>query len=123
MTIRGLVNVFAFPDNLTICPVQSLKEYLTRTAPPQYADANSLIIAHTKPHKSVSVQTLARSMTKNMAAAGMDISMFKQHSTRGASSAWLETGSETGSVDMLSGPVSPPYTENSVTGVLHTGWG
>ena len=47
-----------------------------------------------KPHKSVSTQTLARWITNIMAAAGVDTSMFKQHSTRSASAAWLETGTK-----------------------------
>ena len=51
--IWGLVNVFTFPENPDICLVQFLKDYLTRTAPLHYADANLLFITHTKPHKSV----------------------------------------------------------------------
>ena len=48
-----------------------------------------------KPHKSVYAQTLAWWITNIMAAAGVDTSMFKQHSTHSASAAWLEKGTKT----------------------------
>merc|ERR1712082_109024 len=47
-----------------------------------------------KPQKSVSSQTLAQWMTNIMADAGMETSMFCQHSTHSASAAWLETGTK-----------------------------
>ena len=47
--IWGLVNVFTFSENPDICPVQFLKDYLTRIAPLPHANADSLFISHTKP--------------------------------------------------------------------------
>ena len=76
------MNVFAFLENPSICPVQSLKDYLTRTAPLQNADAYSVIISTIKPYHSVSAQTLARWIKQVMAEAGIDTSNFKQHSIR-----------------------------------------
>ena len=76
-TLRGWVNVMAFPENPSICPVQSLKDYLTRAAPPWHADATCLLFSHTKPHKSVSAQTLARWIKQIMADAGVDTSVLK----------------------------------------------
>ena len=87
-TLRGHVNVFAFPDLPSICPVLSLKDYLVRTAPLHHADSNKLFISLCKPHKSVSSQTLAWWVTNVMDTAGIDTSVFCQHSTRSALAAW-----------------------------------
>ena len=81
-TLRGWVNVLSFPEKPSICPVLSLRDYLVRTAPLRNADACKMFIQLRKPHKSVSAQTLAQWMTNIMAAAGVDTSMFKQHSTQ-----------------------------------------
>ena len=51
----------------------------------------------------ICVRTDSGSVDDNiMAAAGVDTNMFKQHSTRGASAAWLETGSKKLSVAQIS---------------------
>ncbi len=78
------MNVLSFPDKPSICPVLSMKDYLVRTALLRTADANKMFIQLRKPHKSVSSQTLAHWMTNIMADAGVDTSMFCQHSTRSA---------------------------------------
>ena len=83
-TVRGWVNVLSFPDKPSICPVLSLRDYLVRTALLHHADANKMFIQLRKPHKSVSSQTLAQWMTNIMADAGIDTSMFCQHSTHSA---------------------------------------
>ena len=88
--IRGWVTVFAFPESPSICPVLTLKAYLDRTVHLRHADAINLLISQRKPHKSVTSQTLALWMKNIMAAAGIDTTVFKQHSTCGASAAWLE---------------------------------
>ena len=81
-----------FPESPSICPVQSLKDYLVRTAPLRAVDAQHMFIQLRLPHKSVSSQTLARWITSMMADAGVDTSTFHQHSTRSASAAWLRSG-------------------------------
>ena len=83
-----------FPESPSICPVLSLKDYLVRTAPLCAVDTNNMFSQLRKPHKSVSSQTLACWITNIMADAGVDTSMFCQHSTRSASAAWLETGTK-----------------------------
>ena len=88
------MNVLLFPDKPYICPVRSLRDYLVRTAPLCHADANKMCIQLRQPHKPVSSQTLARWMTNIMADAGVDTSMFCQHSTPSALAAWLETGTK-----------------------------
>ena len=71
-----------------------MKDYLVRTAPLHTADANKMFIQLRKPHKSVSSETLACWITNIMADAGVDTSMFCQHSTRSALAAWLESGTK-----------------------------
>ena len=112
------MNVFAFTEIPSICPVLSLKDYLVRTAPLCKADSNKLFISLCKPHKPVSSQTLARWITNVMDDAGIDTVMFCQYSTCSAFAAYSETGPGRclwpKSVDKLSGPVSPPLIENSI---------
>ena len=81
----------SFPESPSICPVLSLKDYLVRTAPLRAVDAQHMFIQLRQPHKSVSSQTLARWITIMIADAGVDVSLFNQHSTRSALAAWLET--------------------------------
>ena len=99
--MEGWVNVLAFPEYPSICLVLSLREYLDRTAPLCHTVANMMLITLRKPYKYVSSQTLAWWMTNIMAAAGVDTSMFKQHSTRSASAAWSEKGTKSMSVAQI----------------------
>ena len=95
------MNVLSFPDKPSICPVLSLNVYLVRTAPLHHADANKMFIQLRKPQKSVSSQALACWITNIMADAGVNTSMFHQHSTRSALAAWLESGSKKMSVAQI----------------------
>ena len=95
------MNVITFPEQPSICPVLSLKDYLVRTAPLHAVDANNMFIQLREPHKSVSSQTLARWVTSIMADAGLDTSMFRQHRTHSASAAWSETGTKKMSVAQI----------------------
>ena len=120
------MNVLSFPDKPSICPVLSMKDYLVRTAPLHTADANKMFIQLRKPHKSVSSQTLARWMTNIMADAGVDTSMFHQHSTCSASAAWLETGTKKMSVAQICrqaqwSNLTTTYRKFYHRVVLHTG--
>ena len=55
------------------------------------ANAQSIFVSLTKPHKSVSAQTLARWIKDLMSRAGVDTSVFKQHSVHSASASWHGT--------------------------------
>ena len=94
-TIRGWVNVLAFPECPSICLVLSLREYSDRTAPLHHTVANMMLITLGKPYKSVSSQSMAQWMTIIMIAGGVDIYMFKLHSTCSASATWSENGTMT----------------------------
>ena len=86
------MDIMAFPEVPSICPVLSLKDYLVRTAPLHAVDAQHMFIQLRLPRKSVCSQTLACWITSMMADAGVDTSMFHQHSTRSALAAWLRSG-------------------------------
>ena len=127
-TIRGWVNVMAFPECPSICPVLSLRDYLARTAPLHHANAYKMFISLRKPHKSVSAQTLARWMTNIIADAGVDTRMFKQHNTCSASAAWLEKGTKSMSVAQICkhaqwSNLTTTYRKFYHRVVLYTGWG
>ena len=60
-----------------------LEEYLERTK--NLRQTENLLIATIRPHRSVGTQTLGRWIKAVLAGAGIDISLFKPHSTRHAS--------------------------------------
>ena len=77
----------SFPEQPSICPVLSLKDYLVRTTPLHAVDAKYMFIQLRKPYKSVSSQTLARWITSIMTDEGVDTTTFCQHCTRSATAA------------------------------------
>ena len=93
--------MLAFPKCPPICPVLSLRDYLVRKAPLHHTDAIKMLIQLRKPYKSVSTQTMARWITNIMAAAGVDTSVLKQHSTHSAFAVWLEKETKTMSVAQI----------------------
>ena len=101
--LRGRVKVFAFPELPSICPVLSLKDYLVVIALLPNADSKKLFISLYKPHKPLSSQTLAWSITNIMDNAGIDTLVFCQHSTHSALAAWSETETKKMSVAQIFG--------------------
>ena len=84
--MRGWVNVKTFPENPLLCPVRTLQDYLARTSQLWVnTDDSGLFISLLKPYKSVKPPTLARWLKETLSAAGIDITMFKPHSTWRAS--------------------------------------
>lgn len=73
----------AFVDK-RICVVHYLNAYKQRTALLRGSETN-LFISVVKPHKSVSRDTIRRWTKQGLAKAGIDLSIFKPHSTRAAS--------------------------------------
>lgn len=76
-----------FASSPSICPVTTLQEYEKKTSHMrcQAGDSKPLLISYCKPHKPVSPATIARWVKSMLAAAGIDITQFKAHSTRAAS--------------------------------------
>ncbi|CAH3179081.1 unnamed protein product, partial [Porites lobata] len=71
----------AYPVNKALCVYSHLTEYLRRTQSLRGAETK-LFISFVKPHKRVSRDTISRWIRTTMESAGIDISMFKPHSTR-----------------------------------------
>ena len=71
------------PENSDICVVLCLKEYLKRTENLR-KDEKQLFISFNKPHKKVSRSTISRWIKLVLREAGIDVDIFKAHSTRSA---------------------------------------
>ena len=71
----------------TICPQLAVREYVLRTKVLR-ADDKSFFVSYAKPYKSVTSRTLARWLTKLLAASGVDTTQFAPHATRSASAAY-----------------------------------
>ena len=70
-----------YPHDKSICVVEVLREYLERTEPLRTSEQFSL----QKPHGAVTTQTISRWLKKVLLESGIDISIYKPHSTRAAS--------------------------------------
>lgn len=68
-----------------ICPVDCLRRYIDRTAALQdESDSELLFIGSTKPHKPVSISTIARWVKDQLKEAGIYTTIFSAHSVREA---------------------------------------
>jgi len=74
----------AFTDDITLCIVYHIYEYLIRTEPLR-GECKQLFVSYIKPHKAVSKCTISRWIKILMRKAGIDMTVFTPHSTRGAS--------------------------------------
>ena len=73
----------AYTDDLRICVVQCLEEYVNRTANIRQNEPQ-LLVSHKAPHKAISSQTLSRWLRTNLNRAGVS-KEYTGHSTRSAS--------------------------------------
>lgn len=79
----------AFPDDSRLCVIKCLRHYEEVTA--QYREKGPsmpqpLFLSYIKPHGPVTSQRIANWLKEILKKAGVDTSMFKAHSVRGASS-------------------------------------
>ena len=77
----------SFPQNALLCVCKCLAEYECRTLewrPTDPSKPNQLLLSYITPHKPVSSATVARWLKELMQLAGIDTSLFKGHSIRGA---------------------------------------
>lgn len=72
-----------YPNNDNLCVVQTLKQYLERTKIHRGTESN-LFISYQKPYKGVSKGTLGKWIKSVLSSAGIDMDIFKPHSTRSA---------------------------------------
>ena len=80
---RTVVEFVAYPDNPNICVVTTLKAYLDRTSALR-GGAQQLFVSYSKPFKPVSRDTISRWVKTVMQKSGIDVNLFKPHSTRAA---------------------------------------
>ena len=78
----------AYPEDKKLCIISHLQEYLKRTTPFR-KDSKQLLVSYVKPHGPVRKDTISRWCKSVLFSAGIDISKFKGHSTRAASSTHL----------------------------------
>ena len=79
-----------YPPDGELCPVALINKYLVATNVLRNGE-QKLFLSYKKPHKPVCKGTLARWCTKVLHDAGVDINVFKSHSTRGASTSMAES--------------------------------
>ena len=85
------VEFVSLPEENSLCPVATLTEYLSRTEGLRNSASSEetrlfiYFISFIKPHKAVSTATVARWIKSVLSTAGIDTSVFKPHSVRGAS--------------------------------------
>ena len=76
-----------FPDS-SVCFVTTLREYLKRTETIRQ-DECQLLISYAKPHKRISRDTLSRWIREILQLSGIDLTKFKPHSMRSASTSYV----------------------------------
>ena len=86
---RDLTSKFhRFTEDQRVCPVLCLREYLNRSKDWRYQNDSlvleQLFLSYIKPHKVVSKPTIARWLKEILGMAGLDIGVYKAHSTRAA---------------------------------------
>ena len=84
-TRRKFTMKFSRNENPLICVYTHLEEYMERTSSLR-GDKKKLFISFQKPHGEVSRSTLSRWIKDVLYEAGIDIDVFKAHSTRAAAS-------------------------------------
>ena len=78
-----VVKFVAYPDNPNICVGTTLKAYLDRTSTLREG-AQQLFVSYSKPFRPVARDTISRWVKTVMEKSGIDVNLFKPHSTRAA---------------------------------------
>ena len=75
------IELVAFKDNESLCVVKHLKEYLHKTM--QLRNGHfQLLLSYQRPHCPVSKDTISRWTKSVLESAGIDVNIYKGHSTR-----------------------------------------
>ena len=80
------------PGNVKLCPMSTLQEYLNRTERLRHCNgqySSKVFISYAKPHKEITSATFARWIKAVLELSSIDITVFKAHSVRGASTSAL----------------------------------
>ena len=84
---NGVFEFKGYPPNRRLCLLTVAKEYLARTLDVR-GKTKQLLLIHRKPHGPASGDTVKRWVRECLELAGVDTSIFKAHSTRGASTSY-----------------------------------
>ena len=82
------VEFLAYPEDEKLCVIKHLQEYIKKTQALR-GDCSQLLLSHVKPHGPASKDTISRWCKNILKFAGIDVSKFKVHSTRSASTSFL----------------------------------
>ena len=77
------VKFMSLPEDPSLCTMSTLAEYILRTE--KLRSSSKLFISFIRPHKPVTTSTVGRWIKSVLSSAGIDTSVFKAHSVRGAS--------------------------------------
>ena len=81
-----VVNVARLSSDPILCPIAVLEVYLKKSASWRSTPAqDQLVLSFRKPHKPMTSSTIARWIKSVLMKPGIDVSIFKAHSTRAAS--------------------------------------
>ena len=78
------LEIFAFEKYMGLCLIQTLKVYLNRSQEWRDEKKTKLLLDINKPHKPISASTVSRWVKDVMSLSGIEVSLFKGHSTRSA---------------------------------------
>ena len=84
----GFIHLKQF-DEKCLCVVRAIKEYLARTKDIVPQGTDNFFVSYLKPHGPVTKDRLAGWVRIVLTRAGIDVSAFKAHSVRGASTSKL----------------------------------
>ena len=79
-----IVTFPSVPSKPHVCPMSTVSAYITRTCNLRNPTDFRLFISFVKPHRVVSPATISRWIKTVLSGAGIDTSIFKAHSVRGA---------------------------------------
>ncbi|XP_068737579.1 uncharacterized protein [Montipora capricornis] len=82
---KPLVLNEAYTHDESLCVFSTLKEYLQRTKTLRVTAGSQLLIGFQKPHKAVLRDTISRWVRTVMQMSGINLNVYKAHSTRTAS--------------------------------------
>ena len=90
---KFIINLKPF-ENKFICIVEFLKVYIERTSTLRKEETQLFISFH-KPPKAVSRDTITRWIKSIIQETGIDVDLYKAHSTRSASSSYAKQNNTT----------------------------
>ena len=124
--VGTLVQFKSFPSDPKLCPVQHLVQYLHTTA--AHRNSPQLFLSFQAPWAPVQKSTLSRWVLNILSVAGIDVEIFRPHSTRSASTSGAVRGgahvdtilaaggwtSSTTFTTWYERPIGPPSFQESV---------